>query len=70
MPTHAAALKEENFEDALRFKPDRWFPPGENYHPFAVLPFGHGPRSCAGRGLAELMLWLLSAKVIFQGRIE
>lgn len=55
--TRFGALQEENFTDALRFKPERWLEPipsGCIHHRHAFLPFGSGPRFCPGRSLAML----------------
>ena len=41
-----------NFDDPLQFTPERWLrgcPQHHQAHPFAALPFGHGPRMCVGR---------------------
>ena len=41
-----------NFDDPLQFIPERWLrgcPQHHQAHPFAALPFGHGPRMCVGR---------------------
>nr|CAD7443578.1 unnamed protein product [Timema bartmani] len=70
MTSHVTCLREENFEDALKFKPERWLVSDHDIHPFAAIPFGHGPRSCLGRGIAELQLWMTVAKVIRNFQIE
>ncbi|WP_329405252.1 cytochrome P450 [Nocardia vinacea] len=50
-----ASLQEKNFEDALRFDPDRWLRTEHGTHrPEVSTPFGAGPRFCPGRGLAML----------------
>nr|CAD7407531.1 unnamed protein product [Timema poppensis] len=70
MTSHVTCLREENFEDALKFKPERWLVSDQDIHPFAAIPFGYGPRSCLGRGIAELQLWMTVAKVIRNFQIE
>ena len=38
------------FDNPGEFKPDRWDKDAsEKLHPFSLLPFGFGPRSCYGR---------------------
>ncbi|PSN45627.1 putative cytochrome P450 301a1 [Blattella germanica] len=70
LTSHVTSLKEENFEDAHKFKPERWLSDEESIHPFAALPFGHGARACVGRRFAELQLWLMTAKMIRNFHIE
>lgn len=45
---------EQYFEEPLLYRPQRWLrSSSESYHKFASLPFGHGPRKCPGKRLAE-----------------
>lgn len=65
MANQIACLREENFEDAKKFMPERWMRCDErDIHPFATIPFGYGPRNCLGKGTAQRQLWLVTAKVI------
>lgn len=54
------------FKNPLLFVPERWMkgdPAYEKTHPYLVLPFGHGPRACIARRLAEQNLYILLARV-------
>lgn len=45
---------QQYFEEPYLFRPERWMRNStDNYHKFASLPFGHGPRKCPGKRLAE-----------------
>ena len=57
-----ACRLEENFKNASKFLPERWLEKN-SCHPFLVLPFGHGPRACIGRRLAEQSIYCLLLKV-------
>lgn len=57
---------EEYFPEPEKFKPERWIKTHHLYkqpHPFLVLPFGHGARSCIARRLAEQNMLILIMKV-------
>ncbi|XP_060531044.1 probable cytochrome P450 49a1 [Cylas formicarius] len=67
--THLASLRDEYFEDALKFNPERWFSPevspiGDEIQRFASLPFGYGPRGCVAKELAEIEIGLLVIKTV------
>ncbi len=54
------------FKNSLQFIPERWIkgdPEHEKTHPYLVLPFGHGPRACIARRLAEQNMYILLARV-------
>ncbi|XP_049767021.1 cytochrome P450 302a1, mitochondrial [Schistocerca cancellata] len=63
----------EYFPDPDRFVPERWLKGHALYHgsvsPYLVLPFGHGPRSCIARRLAEQNMQILLLKVCRNFRI-
>ncbi|XP_074102939.1 cytochrome P450 302a1, mitochondrial [Cotesia typhae] len=56
----------EYFDNPNSFLPERWLRDDKNktkngasVHPYLVLPFGHGPRSCIARRLAEQNLQMV-----------
>lgn len=53
----------EHFPEPQRFLPERWLHKAPPAHPFVVLPFGHGPRSCIGRRMAEQNLQTIILQV-------
>ena len=61
-----AALQEENFTRAAEFIPERWIDaecdPTWNRESSLVLPFGFGKRACPGKRLAEVELYIMTAK--------
>ncbi|XP_018566815.1 probable cytochrome P450 301a1, mitochondrial, partial [Anoplophora glabripennis] len=73
--THLNSMREEYFEDALKFKPERWLANelggfGNDFQVFASMPFGHGPKACLAKELVELEIALLLAKVFQKFKIE
>ncbi|CAH1269684.1 CYP27A1 [Branchiostoma lanceolatum] len=55
----------EAFEEPERFNPDRWTRMGtEKVNTFSSVPFGFGPRQCAGRRLAEMEMYLVLARLV------
>ena len=66
------SLREEYFEDATRFRPERWLGAdlahGATSANRVAMPFGAGPRVCPGRHLA--MLEIKMALAILLGRFE
>lgn len=66
--THLSSLKEEHFEDATKFNPDRWLTPHVNViENYASIPFGYGPRACVAKDLAETQIGTLLFKVNLTG---
>lgn len=66
LATHLSSTKEEFFEDAEKFKPDRWLTPdmsGNNMESLASIPFGYGTRACLAKELAEMQISMLLIKV-------
>lgn len=65
LATFLSSLREEHFEDALKFKPERWneFGVSKEMEALASIPYGHGPKSCLAKDLAETQISLLVYKV-------
>lgn len=61
------------FPEPERFLPDRWLRSSPHYRKpvqYAYLPFGHGPRMCIGRRVAELEAWVATALLLRQFRVS
>ncbi|VDM78959.1 unnamed protein product [Strongylus vulgaris] len=61
------------FEDPLSFQPTRWLRDStarHDFHPFSFLPFGFGPRMCAGRRFAEQDLLVVLCRLVQNFRIS
>ncbi|XP_053560963.1 25-hydroxyvitamin D-1 alpha hydroxylase, mitochondrial [Bombina bombina] len=70
---HYATSRDENiFSNANEFQPERWLKKEESHHPYASIPFGFGKRSCIGRRIAELEVYLALARILshFELRLE
>ncbi|KAI5662026.1 hypothetical protein M9H77_21349 [Catharanthus roseus] len=61
--TYGTHNEEEYFEDAWKFNPSRFEEP---IQPYAYVPFGGGPRQCAGYQLAKLNILILVHYVVTQ----
>ncbi|KAI4462638.1 kicstor complex protein c12orf66 [Holotrichia oblita] len=70
--TKLSSLREEHFEDSLKFKPERWMYPelGKDMESMATIPFGHGAKACLAKDLAEAELSLLIYKLLRKFRVE
>lgn len=59
----------EYFPNPNNFIPERWLREfhSQKIHPYLVLPFGHGPRTCIARRLAEqnLQLMIINVSKVF-----
>ena len=70
--TSSMANNRAMFPDAEKFRPERWLksnPESKQIHPFAILPFSHGPRMCVGKRFAEMEIQVLIAKILVRYRV-
>jgi len=63
------------FRSPDKFVPERWYkghPLQANPNPYLALPFGHGPRACIARRLAEqhLLTFILRVSSDLIGALE
>ncbi|XP_051236377.1 cytochrome P450 27C1 [Dicentrarchus labrax] len=63
---YATSLEDENFSEAIEFRPDRWIRKDntDRVDNFGSIPFGYGIRSCIGRRIAELEMHLALIRLI------
>ncbi|KAL0266751.1 UNVERIFIED_CONTAM: hypothetical protein PYX00_009206 [Menopon gallinae] len=64
-----ACMKEQNFDEPERFKPERWLEQ-DIVHPFSSIPFCSGPRGTFVKRLSEIQLWTCIAKIVRNFEIE
>ena len=65
-PTLVLGRMDKYISDPDTFLPERWSKQCDMsnvLHPFASLPYGHGPRMCLGRRFADLEMQILLSKV-------
>lgn len=68
--------EDKHFPNADKFNPERWLKkdgapaPAKLAHPFIFLPFGFGPRMCAGKRFAEMEIETLTARIIRNFQVE
>ena len=60
------------YADPDRFDPDRFVPPREEHkkHPYALVTFGGGPRTCIGVNMAQVEVRALAAHVLRRYALE
>jgi cytochrome P450 len=61
----ALSLDEKYFHQAHKYNPQRFMKATkEEFHRYASLPFGHGPRMCPGKRVAENEIIILLTEVL------
>lgn len=70
IPIYSIHHDPEYFTDPDQFKPERFFPENRNFHPYAFIPFGAGPRSCIGIRWALLKSKLALFHTIYNFRFS
>ncbi|XP_017271225.1 25-hydroxyvitamin D-1 alpha hydroxylase, mitochondrial [Kryptolebias marmoratus] len=58
------------FPNPNDFHPYRWFSKDQTHHPYASVPFGVGKRSCIGRRIAELELYLALSRILTEFDVQ
>ncbi|XP_066473794.1 25-hydroxyvitamin D-1 alpha hydroxylase, mitochondrial [Tiliqua scincoides] len=61
---YATSRDEKYFTNPNSFQPERWLHKDEAHHPYASIPFGFGKRSCIGRRIAELEVYLALTRIL------
>ena len=62
--TNMLGMDENKFPNPHEFLPERWIEDKKSIHPFALRPFGHGPRMCIGKRFAELETYIVMHRLI------
>ncbi|XP_015676154.1 25-hydroxyvitamin D-1 alpha hydroxylase, mitochondrial [Protobothrops mucrosquamatus] len=66
----ATSRDEKYFSDPNSFQPERWLQKNASHHPYASIPFGFGKRSCIGRRIAELEVYLALARILMHFKVK
>ncbi|KAG7264775.1 hypothetical protein CRUP_007101 [Coryphaenoides rupestris] len=66
----ATSRNPAEFPNPDEFQPRRWLTRDQSHHPYASLPFGVGKRSCVGRRIAELEIYLAIARIVMEFEVK
>ncbi|XP_018581028.1 25-hydroxyvitamin D-1 alpha hydroxylase, mitochondrial [Scleropages formosus] len=67
---YATSRDRRYFSDPDKFLPRRWLGQEQSHHPYASVPFGVGKRSCIGRRIAQLELYLALARILIHFEVK
>nr|XP_056720845.1 25-hydroxyvitamin D-1 alpha hydroxylase, mitochondrial isoform X2 [Euleptes europaea] len=67
---YATSRDEKYFSNPNSFQPERWLHKEDSHHPYASIPFGFGKRSCVGRRIAELEVYLAMARILMRFEVK
>jgi len=62
--TKPSLLDDNIFEEAEKFKPERWSQPNQELNNMVMMTFSGGPRSCIGKNLALLEIKIAVIKFL------
>ncbi|KAJ1160035.1 hypothetical protein NDU88_000537 [Pleurodeles waltl] len=67
---YATSRDEKTFPNPDKFQPERWLKKDTSFHPYASIPFGFGKRSCIGKRIAELEVYLALARILTHFKVK
>lgn len=68
----ATMVNPQYFDAADKYQPERWLRGTKQLanHPYSYLPFGHGPRMCLGRRIAQNEMYILTSRLMQNFKVE
>ncbi|CAI5765261.1 25-hydroxyvitamin D-1 alpha hydroxylase, mitochondrial [Podarcis lilfordi] len=67
---YATSRDAKYFSNPNSFQPERWLRKDDAHHPYASIPFGFGKRSCIGRRIAELEVYLALSRILMHFEVK
>ncbi|XP_069509456.1 25-hydroxyvitamin D-1 alpha hydroxylase, mitochondrial [Ambystoma mexicanum] len=67
---YATSRDEKTFQNPNQFQPERWMEKDASFHPYASIPFGFGKRSCIGKRIAELEVYLALSRILMHFEVK